>query len=121
MSRIINRFKRLMLQSETGSYCTDETTISLSSREAPLSERIYACQSRVENRHLLMLKASYWLQSHISLKSNLYSSFDHSLNPFCRCREFHCSVRLKLFTQSSLLLPSGITFANGNLDAEIVT
>ena len=40
---------------------------------------------------------------------------------FCFCREFHCSVLERLFTQSSLRLPSGITFAKGNRDAEIVT
>ena len=48
-------------------------------------------------------------------------SLDSSLKLFCRCLEFHCSVLDRLFTQSSLRLPSGMTFANGNLEADIVT
>jgi hypothetical protein len=41
------------------------------------------------------------------------SSVSHSLNAFCRWREFHCKVLEMLLTQSSLRRPGGITLANG--------
>lgn len=48
--------------------------------------------------------------------------FSTSLKAFCLCRLFHWSVLEMLVTQSSLLLlPGGITYANGYLDAEMVT
>ena len=51
-----------------------------------------------------------------------YSSVaSHSLKLFCLCREFKFKVLEILFTHCSLPRPCGCTFANGYLDAEIVT